>query len=113
MTCGICNKVGHNKRKCPEKSKAIEQPHPLKRSRGRPKKIVDVATSTPELSHHNMSAQPSSLGKDNRTIRIGEGSRGGRTGSVSGRSGVTTAKREKPKKNPTEIVSTQASTIKN
>ena len=96
-----------------KKGKAIEQPPPLKRSRGRPKKIVDVATNTQELSHHNMPAQPSSLGKGNRTIRTGEGSRGGRTGSASGRSGVSTAKRGKPKKNPTEIISTQASTTKN
>ncbi|XP_057548298.1 uncharacterized protein LOC130826745 [Amaranthus tricolor] len=113
MTCGICNTVGHNKRKCPENGKAVEQPPPLKRSRGRPKKIVDVATNTPELSHHNLSAQPSSLGKGNRTIRVGEGSRGGRTSSASGRSGVSTAKRGKPKKNPSEIISTQTSTTKN
>ena len=85
----------------------------MKRSRGRQKKLVDVATNTPELSHHNMSAQPSSLGKGNRTIRTGEGSRGVRTSSASGRRGVTTTKRGKPKKNLTEIVSTQASTTKN
>ncbi|XP_057529822.1 uncharacterized protein LOC130808363 [Amaranthus tricolor] len=82
MTCGICNTVGHNKRKCPKKGKAVEQPPPLKRSKG------------------------------NRTIIAGEGSRGGRTDSASGRSGVSIAKRGKPKKNPSEIISTQASTTK-
>ena len=80
----------------------------MKRSRGRPKKVVDVATNTPVLSHHNMSAQPSSLGKGNRTIRTGKGSRGGKS-STSGRSGVTTTTRGKSK-NPNEILSTQAST---
>ena len=106
MTCSICNKVGHNKRKCSEKGKAIEQPPPAKRSRGRPKKVVDVATTTTVSSHHNLSAQPSSLGKGNRTIRTGKGSRGGKS-STSGRSGVTTRGKSK---NPNEILSTQAST---
>ena len=78
MTCAIYKSPGHNKQKCPDKGKMIEQ-NPPKRKRGRPRKNVKEGHRSTTTSHHEMTAQPSALGRGNRTIKTGKGSRGGTT----------------------------------
>lgn len=79
-SCNVCKSTTHNKRKCPKKDKHIElNNQPSKRQRGRPRKNIDVeqvaATTTP--NHHNASAQPTAIGRGGKTLRVGQGSRGG------------------------------------
>ncbi|CAO2827580.1 unnamed protein product [Amaranthus hypochondriacus] len=92
MTCTLCKEVGHNKRGCPRKgqftsSTVVDPTPPAKRPRGRPKKNRETPSSTPadtEL-HHNITAQPSTVGRGGKTIRAGQGVRGAMSGA--GRSG--------------------------
>ena len=60
MTCSLCNTLGHNKRKCPNKDKVSQSAPPLKRGRGRPKKNqtkgTNTTTSHSTSAHHRMTA---------------------------------------------------------
>jgi SWIM zinc finger len=129
MKCTLCKEVGHNKRGCPLKgqhnsSTVDPTPPPAKRPRGRPKKNSDTPSSTPadnEL-HHNITAQPSSVGRGGKTIRAGQGVRGAMTrkgatsrgrgkGSVAGRGRgrSSTAIGETDQLASSQVLSTQAS----
>ena len=81
ITCKICGVVGHNKRKRPDKDTMTEAPPPPKRGKGRPRKSVVDATPQQTLVHHDISAQPSQLGRGNKRLRGGQGSRGSGRGA--------------------------------
>lgn len=92
MTCSLCSKKGHNKRGCPDKGTAVPQEPPPKKARGRPKKYVDSRTSGLNFnanSHHNVTAQPTQLGRGGRMILGGVGARGGSCGRGAGRATTT------------------------
>ncbi|KAL2921197.1 Transposase for insertion sequence element IS905 [Bienertia sinuspersici] len=85
MTCKLCNKKGHNKRGCPDKDTAVPPKPQPKRPRGRPKKYPapnddeafgSFVPTTAVPSHHEVSANPTQLGKGGRMILSGEGARG-------------------------------------
>ncbi|KAL2898953.1 EF-hand calcium-binding domain-containing protein 5, partial [Bienertia sinuspersici] len=94
MTCTICKRKGHNKRRCPTRG-TIENVQPQqKRPRGRPRKpdTAPQTTLTPQSlpesqQHHETTAQPSRLGKGGRVVGgSGRGaSRRGSAGRGSGR----------------------------
>ncbi|KAL2896655.1 Antiviral helicase SKI2, partial [Bienertia sinuspersici] len=86
MRCSVCKSNSHNKRKCPDKDKAIVE-QPAKRRRGRPRKVAAVedpgVQQIIEPTHHSATAEPSRTGRGGRMIRGGRGSRGGSTGGGS------------------------------
>lgn len=86
MSCSICKSKTHNKRKCPNKDPNIE-PAP-KRGRGRPRKTGTNASSSTLASqseaHHEVTAQPTRVGRGGRVIRSGRGSRGAARGGARG-----------------------------
>ncbi|CAO2838297.1 unnamed protein product [Amaranthus hypochondriacus] len=92
MTCTLCKELGHNKRGCPQKGQStsstpVDPTPPAKRARGRPKKIHETPSSTTADNqlHHNITAQPSTIGRGGKTIRAGQGVRGAISGA--GRNG--------------------------
>ena len=86
MSCSKCGLGGHNSRKCPDKDTINVNPPPPKRGRGRPRKNIPVDTPDQTNVHHEMSAQPSQLGRGNRSVRGGQGSRGRGRGAARGAS---------------------------
>ncbi|CAH9132495.1 unnamed protein product [Cuscuta epithymum] len=84
MSCSVCQSKNHNKRTCPEKNKAIEPP--VKRMRGRPKKVIQPAQTQSDNNQNN--AQPSRLGRGGRLIHArgrgvgGKGARGRGRGDI-------------------------------
>ena len=78
MSCSLCNSTSHNKRKCPEKGNLTNCPEQPKRGRGRPRAPHNNTTSTANASEtavHDMSAQPTRIGKNGRVISGGKGGR--------------------------------------
>ncbi|KAL9243848.1 hypothetical protein vseg_017687 [Gypsophila vaccaria] len=75
MSCSVCKSKTHNKRKCPDKDKTL--PPPSKRGRGRPKIGGDdgqrrtVQPTTDD--HHDVTAQPTRVGRGGRVIRSSGG----------------------------------------
>ncbi|KAL2943025.1 AdoMet-dependent rRNA methyltransferase spb1 [Bienertia sinuspersici] len=71
MTCSICQAKGHNKRRCPNKDNATEQPK-QKRARGRPRSITQQTSqqmgNEPSTSHHDSTAEPSRIGRGGRMV---------------------------------------------
>ncbi|KAK9715426.1 hypothetical protein RND81_06G164200 [Saponaria officinalis] len=93
MTCSFCKSKTHNKRKCPDKGKPLPTPPP-KRGRGRAKAAHNLsATESVSESvaatetHHQVTAQPTRVGRGGRVISSGRGSRGRRGGSDTTRGG--------------------------
>ncbi|KAK9697747.1 hypothetical protein RND81_08G058600, partial [Saponaria officinalis] len=105
MTCSICKSKTHNKRKCPDKDKVGDAP--AKRGRGRPRlsgvaeppvsSTAVAAASLQSDAHHDITAQPTRVGRGGRVIRSGRGAArgggrgGGRGGRRGGRRGAATA----------------------
>ncbi|KAL2904651.1 Potassium-transporting ATPase KdpC subunit [Bienertia sinuspersici] len=71
MTCSICQTKGHNKRRCPNRDNATEQPK-QKRARGRPRSITQQTSqqmgNEPSTSHHDSTAEPSRIGRGGRMV---------------------------------------------
>ncbi|KAK9663641.1 hypothetical protein RND81_O264200 [Saponaria officinalis] len=101
MTCSLCKSKTHNKRKCPNKGKSLPTPPP-KRARGRPKaahnltgtetvaasQSVVASESVAEAdTHHQLTAQPTRVGRGGRVISSGRGSRGKATAKGGRRGG--------------------------
>ncbi|KAL2922890.1 BTB/POZ domain-containing protein NPY1 [Bienertia sinuspersici] len=76
MTCTLCNTKGHNKRRCPNRAVVPTEQPPQKRARGRPKGSGAADQGSTEGEHTTRTAQPSSMGRGNKAIRGGRGSRG-------------------------------------
>ncbi|KAK9713142.1 hypothetical protein RND81_06G006300 [Saponaria officinalis] len=98
MTCSVCKSKTHNKRKCPDKGKPLPTPPP-KRGRGRPKaahnlSAVESVGATDSVAatetHHEVTAQPTRVGRGGRAISSGRGSRGGRRGKSTAQRGGRT-----------------------
>ncbi|XP_074284368.1 uncharacterized protein LOC141608938 [Silene latifolia] len=94
MTCSVCKSRTHNKRKCPDKDKTIATLQPPKRERGRFRAAHNKhhTTNPATEAHHQMTAQPTRIGKGGRVINSGRGGRGGtlggRGGAAGGRGGI-------------------------
>ena len=77
----IWKSITHKKQKYPKKGKFVENQEPtLKRSRGRPRQEASPTASqsqSPRPSHHDLSTNPSAIGRGGRRIHTGQGSRGG------------------------------------
>ena len=88
VSCKKCGLVGHNNRKCPDKDTVNVNQPPPKRSRDRPRKNVPVDTPKQTNVHLEMSAQPSQLGRGNKSVRGDQGSRERGRGAARGVGGV-------------------------
>ena len=74
------NTTQHNKRRYPEKGKEV-QPQP-KRGRCRPKNVAHGSMDDSQamrFDHHNLSAQPTLIGKGGRVLYRGRDSKGAST----------------------------------
>ncbi|KAK9672509.1 hypothetical protein RND81_12G104800 [Saponaria officinalis] len=101
MTCSLFKSKTHNKRKCPDKGKPLPTPPP-KKGKGRPKaahnltgtdsvaasQSVAASESVAETeTHHQVTAQPTRVGRGGRVISSGRGSRGGKGGKTTAKGG--------------------------
>ncbi|XP_048497728.2 uncharacterized protein LOC125496290 [Beta vulgaris subsp. vulgaris] len=87
MTCSICKEKGHNKKRCLNRDRPVQQEPPMKRPVGRPRDNTrSTITTQPSNTAQPIIAEPSRTGRGGRVIRGGRGSRGGRAGG-EGRGG--------------------------
>lgn len=68
----------YNKQKCLDKCKLIEK-NPSQRKRGRRRNNVEEGHTSTTISHHEMTVQPSTLGKSNKPMKTRKGSKRGTT----------------------------------
>ncbi|KAL2931260.1 Antiviral helicase SKI2 [Bienertia sinuspersici] len=85
ITCTLWKAKGHSKRGRPQKGFVQPSKPPPKKPRGRSKKEEPYTEPQPSQSHHQLSAQPTQLGRGGRMIFDGIGAKGGTTGRGGGK----------------------------